>query len=150
VTLNYAAEIKDHVSDLLGKVGPLHTVSGLGFADADRELVERSVGELANTTTWSFIDLRALDGDAARDRVKTAIGGTLKSKVLAVRAGSVQRPVHMLVRAVVDKKEEIDLGDHRGVPRPKDTSIVVLVDGASKYAELDPELQRIPYWDFIT
>jgi hypothetical protein len=49
----------------------------------------------------------------------------------------------------VDHLKEIDLGDHRKVVRPVMASFVVVVGGAARFQELDVELQKVPYWDFI-
>lgn len=146
--LSYEAELRDHVRRLFDDVGPLHTVSLLGFTEEDHQIVEVCLEVLSMAPlTWSYLDLRGATAEVAKDAVRAHLGDA--ALVVATTQGEVPQAVLSLVRATIDRSPTLELGDLIQEQRRGDQSIVLVVHGVSAHEELSPELQRIPYEDLI-
>lgn len=133
--LMHDGELRDRIAALVRDVGPLATVSAIGFADDDAERVKRAVGVVA-CASWRFADLAKEEPKQALDR---ALAGRPEVVVVRTPAKTPAKPLSSLVRAVIDKNIE----------RPEGVTIVLLCEGASSIQEVEEGLRRIPYWDFV-
>ncbi|MCK6547287.1 hypothetical protein L6R52_15660 [Myxococcota bacterium] len=146
--LSYEAELRDHARRLFEDTGPLHTVALLGFDESEPAVVDACLDVLARGQgRWTFLDLRALSADAAREALRPHVGDD--ALVLVTRHENVPQPITNFVRAIIDHSPRFDLGDYVEIPRRSDQSVVVVVHGASTHDELPAELRRIPYEDLI-
>jgi hypothetical protein len=147
VTLAYTEELRDRARRLVRDVGPLATVSAVGFVHHDEEEIDRALDAVKQAAEWSYLDLRSESAEQAQASLRSALP---QAPVLLVAStASPTRPLIAAVRAYVDRHDEIDLGDHRRFPRRPDASLVLLCAGAAKIELADRELRRIPYWDFV-
>jgi hypothetical protein len=147
VTLAYPEELRDRARALVRDVGPLATVSAIGFVDANEQQIERALGAVEQASGWSYLDLRSGTAEQAQASLRRVLP---EAAVLIVAStAKPPRPLIDAVRAYVDRHEEIDLGDHRKIPRRPDASLVLLCAGAANIELADRELRRIPYWDFV-
>jgi hypothetical protein len=131
-------ELRDRVRALVRDVGPLGTVSAIGFADDDRERVKRAVGVVA-CESWRFADVGAGDAEAA---LETALKGARDVVVVRTDAKHPPRALIDLVRDVVDGKD-------RRFSRQEGVSVILLCEGATTIEGVEDRLRRIPYWDFV-
>jgi hypothetical protein len=147
VTLAYTEELRDRLRALVRDVGPLATVSALGFVDVDVEEIDRALREVERATEWRYLDLRERGVDESRE----ALRGALPEAPVLVVASTAEppRPLIEAVRAYVDRNAEIDLGDRRRFSRRPDASLLLVCSGVPNLERTDRELRRIPYWDFV-
>jgi hypothetical protein len=145
--LSYTEELRDRVERLLEDVGPLHTVSALGFSDARPERVSACLGAVGSDRRWRFVDLR----DRSKDDAQKQLAGALNAEVLVVvtRCDRVPEPLRGVVSAFVDKSKALDLGTGDAVPRRSGQSLVLVCEGCNEIAGAARELVRVPYWEFI-
>lgn len=147
MTLSHKEELRDRVERLLADVGPLATVSALGFAETSKGRVDECVAAVRDEKRWQLVDLRALDGKDAIKPLKAA--GKSGVVVVLTRPDATPQPLLSWVRARVDKQAQVDLGDFAAMALPEEQSLVVLCEGCSDLSSVSRELRRIPYWEFI-
>src|SRR5207253_2361995 len=98
--LSHPDDLKDRVVALLGDVGPLHTVSAIGFNDPDLGRVWRALEHLAGEPGWSFLDLRSgTDEETAQKLRQSSAEDVL---VIAVRAQTPPPSLLKLATAYVE------------------------------------------------
>jgi hypothetical protein len=146
--ISYETELEDRVKQLVEDVGPLASVSLLGFVESDRKKADAAIRRLgASEETWCFLDLRAVKPEDTKIALESKISEPLL--VLATRHDRLARPIINLVRAFVDKEPRVELGDYVALDRPKGQSMVLIVDGAAAHASLPNELRRVPYEEYL-
>ncbi|HWN99746.1 MAG TPA: hypothetical protein VNS63_10795 [Blastocatellia bacterium] len=136
--------LKDGITRLLEDVGPLNTISGVGFLEADRAKVEDSLARVRAVEDWTYVDLRGCSSTECSSRLDAAWNASVM--VLAIRPPEIPVPISLLIRGVVDRKTSIDLGDGRPRHRTPNQSIVILTDGFNRFANAAVDLERISIW----
>jgi hypothetical protein len=145
--ISYEAELEDRVKQLVEDVGPLATVSLLGFAEEDSKKSAAAFACLSRERMWCFLDLRELKPEETKAAIEKKISEELI--VVATRNDRLSRPIINLVRALVDKEPRVELGDHVPLERPKGQSLILVVEGVREHADLQQELRRIPYEEYL-
>jgi hypothetical protein len=145
--ISYETELEDRVRRLVEDVGPLATVSLLGFEESDRRKADAALAKLSAEQAWCFVDLRS----AKPEEAKAAVGDRIQERtlVLATRHDRVSRPILNLVRALVDRSPRVELGDDVELERPKGQSLVLVLEGVSAHEGLPNDLKRIPYEEYL-
>ncbi len=139
--LTHPEELRDRVEDVLAEVSGLSTVAAIGFREARADVIEKSLGAIAQESRWKLVDVQQ-DGAALR--------AAATAPVLVIATGTeVPSALALLIRAAVDKQSEVDFGDGTMVRRPDHQQIVILCRGYSQFGEVRGPLRQIPYWDFV-
>jgi hypothetical protein len=138
VSLTSDHQLRDAIFALRADIGALHTVSGVGFADADAGRVQKAFETVAQEAHWKFIDLRGTTDAAAQTALTQA--PQADTWVVATRPDEPPRPLVELVRAYIDRRPQA---------RSRAESLVVVCDGCDSSEQLSAELLRVPYWDFL-
>ncbi|MEQ8276077.1 MAG: hypothetical protein RMA76_23925 [Deltaproteobacteria bacterium] len=142
--LAYPTELKTRIVQLLEDVGPLALVSGIGF-DADDEGLLADNLRAVREGGWRFVELPA-EPDGAR---LALVGAWREEAVVVLVPDALPRPLIELVRAFIDKRDEVDLGDFEKRRRRADQSLVLLVKGASMPEHVPAPLRHVPCWEFL-
>lgn len=143
----YEAQLSDRVRGLIEDVGPLGTVSLLGFVESDKRKADAALQRLAKIREWCFLDLRAAPVETSKRVLEENLKAPLM--VVATRHDFVALPILKLVRAMVDKEPRVELGDYVAHERPRGQSMVLVVDGAAAHESLPSELKRVPYEEYL-
>jgi hypothetical protein len=145
MTLRRPDTLRRGLEELVRDVGPLNSISLLGFDDADAAKVDDNLARARDAVPdAAWLDLRDASGNAAADALIDH--GDTPLLVLIVRASNLPTALALFLRQAVDKKRTIPLGDGRTVSRPEQQSVVVLAQGCEVHPTAPLELQRIPFW----
>lgn len=142
--LAYGTELQRRVATMLEDVGALALVSGIGFDSDDDALLAENL-RAVREGGWRFVELPA-DKDGARLALAAA---WREENVVVLVPHELPRALVELVRAFVDKREEVDLGDFEKRRRRPDQSLVLLVRGASTPERIPAPLRDVPCWEFV-
>jgi hypothetical protein len=142
--LSYTEELRDRIAGLLADVGPLHTVSAVGFAESRADRVAASLGAVSSDQRWRFVDMRA-GGDAKE--LAAALAGDVV--VVATKCNQVPSALRGVVHAFVDARDALDLGDGAPKARRPSQSLILVCEGCTEIGAAARELTRVPYWEFI-
>ncbi len=142
--LSFADELKDRVVRLLDDVEALHLVAAVGFLADDPELYAQNRSELARGP-WRYLELTD-DEAAARGLLEE---GWNEPRLVILSPDKRPRALLELVRAFVDRRDQVDLGDFVKRTRSRAQSLVLLVNGAPQSERIPPELRHVPCWEFV-
>jgi hypothetical protein len=140
--------VRSGIARLAENVGPLNTISAFGFHDPNPQKVEKNILRAKAGAGWAFVDVRGLSASDARTALLKEWDAQVL--VLVLRPAELVLPISLFIRAVVDNRERIDLGDGRPLSRRSGQSVVVVCEGLKEFKNVPWELERISYWLFAS
>ena len=138
-------ELERRLTRLLGRLQGMAAIAGLRFNVRDREVLDESWRRIGISKKWTFVDLR----NAAPEKARAAMSEHRATTplVLAVHKDRVPVAVLRYAHAMVDKSEEIDLGELAPFARDEKQTLVIICEACAELTELPHDLERISYWE---
>lgn len=131
--------IVERLRDFLADVGPLHTINGFGLGLSPGDLAA-----LKQSQDWKVVDLRDAQGP---EQLKALAEHWNEKVLLIVVEGEPERPLHLFVKGMIDKRKRFDLGDGVVRARRDDQTVVMVFPGAKSLEDVSDLFYEIPYWE---
>jgi hypothetical protein len=128
---------------LIDDVGPLHTVNGFGFGSSPSR--DTDLENLKRSQFWTFVDLRGMQAPA---QLQTIVDHWSEKLLVLVVDREPGTPLARLVKGMIDRRQQFDLGDGTVRSRRKDQTIVLAFPDAESLEDVSEKYHEIPYWSF--
>lgn len=137
--------IEAELARLVEVVSPLRTkLAGLAFSGSEAH-VSGVLRHLTEDPRWYVVDARGVsDAELARSLARAP---QPQSVIVAVDTlGSLRTPVRLLLKAILDHKEHVELLGERPVPIHPASTWIIACGGSAAFQERREVTDRVPYW----